>query len=104
LSTTESPSHYDNLEHMSVSELLTNMNKEDQTVPIAVSKVIPNIEKLVKRIVEKMKDGGRCFIQVPERVAGWALWMLLNARQLMVFPTEWSLASWPVAIPPFAKP
>ena len=61
MSTTESPSHYDNLEHMSVSELLTNMNKEDQTVPIAVSKVIPNIEKLVKRIVEKMKDGGRLF-------------------------------------------
>jgi N-acetylmuramic acid 6-phosphate etherase len=61
LSTTESPSHYDNLEHMSVSELLTNMNKEDQTVPIAVSKVIPNIEKLVAQIVEKMKDGGRLF-------------------------------------------
>jgi len=37
------------------------MNKEDQTVPVAVSKVIPGIEKLVERIVEKMEAGGRLF-------------------------------------------
>ncbi|MDZ7606950.1 MAG: N-acetylmuramic acid 6-phosphate etherase [Cyclobacteriaceae bacterium] len=61
MSTTESPSYYDNLEKMSVSELLTNINKEDQTVPHAVAKVIPQIEKLVERIVEKMKEGGRLF-------------------------------------------
>jgi N-acetylmuramic acid 6-phosphate etherase len=46
---------------MSVKELLTNMNKEDQTVPIAVSKIIPDIERLVERIVEKMQEGGRLF-------------------------------------------
>lgn len=61
MSTTESPSSYDNLEKMSVKELLTNMNKEDQTVPIAVSKIIPDIERLVERIVEKMQEGGRLF-------------------------------------------
>lgn len=37
------------------------MNKEDQTVPIAVSKIIPDIERLVERIVEKMQEGGRLF-------------------------------------------
>lgn len=46
---------------MSVNELLTNMNKEDQTVPLAIAKVIPNIENLVERIVEKMEVGGRLF-------------------------------------------
>jgi N-acetylmuramic acid 6-phosphate etherase len=61
LSTTESPSYYDNLEKMSVKELLTNINREDQTVPHAVARVIPQIEKLVERIVEKMIAGGRLF-------------------------------------------
>ena len=46
---------------MSVLELLTNINKEDQTVPHAVARVIPQIEKLVERIVEKMIAGGRLF-------------------------------------------
>lgn len=58
---TESPSNYRHLEKMSVSELLRNMNQEDQSVPLAVEKVIPAIEILVKNIVEKMKAGGRLF-------------------------------------------
>jgi N-acetylmuramic acid 6-phosphate etherase len=61
LSTTESPSYYDHLEKMSVHELLTNINREDQKVPHAVAMVIPQIEKLVERIVEKMHRGGRLF-------------------------------------------
>lgn len=61
MSTTESPSYYDNLEKMSVRDLLTNINKEDQTVPEAIAKVIPRIEILIERIVEKMKIGGRLF-------------------------------------------
>ncbi|MGQ0827862.1 MAG: N-acetylmuramic acid 6-phosphate etherase, partial [Bacteroidota bacterium] len=44
---------------MSVYELLTNINKEDQTVPLAIEKVIPNIEKLVDVIVKLMQKGGR---------------------------------------------
>jgi N-acetylmuramic acid 6-phosphate etherase len=59
--TTESDSYYNNLENMSVEELLRNMNKEDKTVPNAIEKVIPKIEALVKIIVEKMKNGGRLF-------------------------------------------
>ena len=61
MSTTESASYYDNLEKMSVRDLLTNINKEDQTVPEAIAKVIPNIEILIEHIVEKMKAGGRLF-------------------------------------------
>jgi N-acetylmuramic acid 6-phosphate etherase len=59
--TTEADSYYNNLENMSVSELLRNMNKEDKTVPDAIEKVIPAIEALVNVIVGRMKNGGRLF-------------------------------------------
>ena len=58
---TESSSHYDNLEKMSVRELLEGINKEDKTVPYAVEKCIPQIEALVAQIVSRMKIGGRLF-------------------------------------------
>ncbi len=61
MNTTESPSHYDNLEKMPVHDLLVNINKEDKTVPLAVEKAIPQIEALVARIIEKMQNGGRLF-------------------------------------------
>ena len=61
MSTTESSSYYDNLEKMSVNQLLTNINKEDATVPLAIAKVIPAIEALIERTVEKMQEGGRLF-------------------------------------------
>ncbi|MDQ3291428.1 MAG: N-acetylmuramic acid 6-phosphate etherase, partial [Bacteroidota bacterium] len=59
--TTETASHFDNLEKMSVNELLTNINQEDKTVPLAVEKAIPQLEALVKAVVEKMGAGGRLF-------------------------------------------
>ncbi len=46
---------------MSAEELLTNINKEDQTVPLAIEKAIPSITKLVESVVPKMRDGGRLF-------------------------------------------
>jgi N-acetylmuramic acid 6-phosphate etherase len=59
--TTEQSSKYEHLEKMSVQELLTNINNEDQTVPLAVEKSLPQIETLVSEIVAKMKLGGRLF-------------------------------------------
>jgi N-acetylmuramic acid 6-phosphate etherase len=61
VTTTESSSHYDHLEKMSVQQLLVNINKEDKTVPLAIEKAIPQIEAIVNVIVEKMKGGGRLF-------------------------------------------
>ena len=58
---TESESNYRHLEKMSVTELLTNINKEDSTVSAAIEKVIPKIEILVQVIVDKMLVGGRLF-------------------------------------------
>lgn len=58
---TESESLYDNLDQMSVRELLEGINNEDRKVAIAVGREIPKIEKLVTRIVERMLRGGRLF-------------------------------------------
>jgi N-acetylmuramic acid 6-phosphate etherase len=59
--TTEQTSNYNNLEKMDTFEMLSNMNAEDKTVPFAVEKAIPSIEKLVDEIYQKMKNGGRLF-------------------------------------------
>ena len=58
---TEKDSHYNDLEKMSVMEVLQNINKEDQTVPQAVAKVMPQIEALATITAQRMKAGGRLF-------------------------------------------
>lgn len=58
---TETSSKYNDLEKMSVHDLLVNMNNEDKTVPLAVEKCIPAIEQLVGEIVKRMRKGGRLF-------------------------------------------
>ena len=59
--TTEQSSKYKKKKKMSVKELITNINQEDQTVPLAVEKALPQIETLVTEIVAKIKLGGRLF-------------------------------------------
>lgn len=59
--TTEQSSNYQNLQDMTVKEILTGINNEDSSVPAAVAEEIPQIEKLVKGVVERMKKGGRVF-------------------------------------------
>jgi len=61
VSVTESASRYTALEKMPVRSILENMNREDQRVPKAIQKAIPQIEKAVNAIVKKMKAGGRLF-------------------------------------------
>ena len=61
MSTTESSSRHNQLEHKSISELLVGMNEEDRSVPEAVALALPQIEKLIAEIVSKMKVGGRLF-------------------------------------------
>ncbi|KIC94143.1 N-acetylmuramic acid 6-phosphate etherase [Flavihumibacter solisilvae] len=58
---TEQESHYRNLDKKPVSEILELINSEDQQVPKAVAKAIPQVEKLVVSIVDKMLAGGRLF-------------------------------------------
>jgi N-acetylmuramic acid 6-phosphate etherase len=61
LSITESSSNFEDLDKMTVKELLTNINLEDSKVHIAVREALPQIEKLIDRIVTQMKKGGRIF-------------------------------------------
>ncbi len=60
-SITESESLYDDLEQMSVRQLLESIHAEDQKILPAVEKTIPQIQQLVEQVVERMQKGGRLF-------------------------------------------
>jgi len=59
--TTEQESLYDGLEKKSTRELLTDINREDQKVALAVQDCIPQIEEVVNAVYVRMKEGGRLF-------------------------------------------
>jgi N-acetylmuramic acid 6-phosphate etherase len=59
--TTESPSEFNALETLPTAAILAGMNQLDQTVPLAVQKVLPQLEKLVEATVGRMQAGGRLF-------------------------------------------
>jgi N-acetylmuramic acid 6-phosphate etherase len=61
LSITESPSRFQDLEKMPVKELISSINEEDARVHVAVCEALPQIERLITCIVERMKKGGRVF-------------------------------------------
>lgn len=58
---TEQPSHYDNLEQMSVAELLQHINQEDVLVVEAVRRAMTQIQAFVEAVEPRMKRGGRLF-------------------------------------------
>ena len=68
---TESESNHHHLEQMSVQDLLTHINQEDQTVALAVEKVIPQIEALVNEIIPRMQKGGGYFTLVLVPAVTW---------------------------------
>jgi N-acetylmuramic acid 6-phosphate etherase len=59
--TTEQESKYQKLEQLSTLELLTNINTEDQTVPMAIAAILDRIEGFVDATSPKMNNGGRLF-------------------------------------------
>ena len=60
--TTEADSSHQNLELMSTKDLLSRINQEDQSVPLAIEKVLPKIEKTVNAVHKKMKEIGRAHV------------------------------------------
>lgn len=58
---TENESDHQSLENKSTGELLKLINQEDHKVASAIQKIIPSIESLTSKIVERMKKGGRLF-------------------------------------------
>jgi len=59
--TTEQDSHYNHLETRSIMDVLSIINSEDQSVPRAVEKALPQIEALVEHTTKKLQNGGRLF-------------------------------------------
>ncbi len=58
---TEQESHYNNLEQLSVGQLIAHINNEDQTVAPSVRRAAHQLEALIQAIVERMESGGRLF-------------------------------------------
>ena len=58
---TEQAGPYRHLEKMSVEQLLLHMNEEDLKVAGAVQKALPDIEKLVSEVGDRLLLGGRLF-------------------------------------------
>ncbi|GHT71380.1 N-acetylmuramic acid 6-phosphate etherase [Bacteroidia bacterium] len=61
ISITESSSDFQHVDQMSVHEILTGINQEDAKIHLAIKKVIPQVEVLVDKIIERMSSGGRVF-------------------------------------------
>ena len=47
------------LDQMTIHEMLRLMNQEDQSVPRAIEKELPSIEKAIKAIIHSFEQGGR---------------------------------------------
>lgn len=58
---TEQPSLHRHLEKMPVEEITALINQEDKTVPLAIDKALPQLNKLIGRVVDKLQNGGRLF-------------------------------------------
>jgi len=58
---TEQPSPYRHLEKMSIEEITAHINYEDSTVPKAIEAALPQINRLIAAVVDKLKAGGRLF-------------------------------------------
>tara|TARA_Y100001968_G_C19253529_1_gene665631 strand:+ start:133 stop:942 length:810 start_codon:yes stop_codon:yes gene_type:complete len=61
MKTTEKDSFYNNLEKMSISNILKNINTEDKKVGLIVEDSIPKISYLSELVFKKLKFGGRLF-------------------------------------------
>lgn len=48
-----------NLDTMSLSEALTQMNQEDQKVALAVEKALPDLQSLIEQVIAAFKKNGR---------------------------------------------
>jgi N-acetylmuramic acid 6-phosphate etherase len=58
---TESASPYRHLETWTTGQILEAMNREDQSVALAVQQALPALEALVEALVRRMECGGRLF-------------------------------------------
>lgn len=73
--------------------MLRLINQEDQQVPLAVEREIPNIARAVDAIYERIASGGRLIYLGRGHVGtGWACWTPRSARRPTACPTRWCRA------------
>ncbi|MDD6133932.1 MAG: N-acetylmuramic acid 6-phosphate etherase [Selenomonadaceae bacterium] len=53
--------HTAHIDELSTLEMVAAINREDQLVPLAVERVLPQIAQAIDLITEKLKTGGRLF-------------------------------------------
>jgi len=58
---TEQPSTHRHLEEKSIEEITSAINTEDKIVAVAIEKALPQLNRLIAAIVNKLKLGGRMF-------------------------------------------
>lgn len=58
---TEESSPYRMLEQMPLRDLLSNINKEDKSVPMAIEAALDQIEKCTEKFVDTLQNSGRVF-------------------------------------------
>ena len=58
---TEMPSPYRDLESKTVEELVGYINAEDHRVAPAIKQALPQLIRLIERIVSQLQAGGRLF-------------------------------------------
>lgn len=59
LRTEEVDPRFANLDQLTIAELCQVMNAADSEVPVAISKVLPTIEKAIDHVVDRLSSGGR---------------------------------------------
>lgn len=47
------------IDEMTINEILNVMNEEDQTIALAVQKVLPQVEEVIKHVVKAFQNDGR---------------------------------------------
>lgn len=50
-----------NLDLMSIAEIVRLMNEDDVKIPLAIAKVLPEIEQAIEVVIHALKNGGRLF-------------------------------------------
>ncbi len=58
---TEQASLYDHLEQMTIDQITAGISREYALVPLAVSKALPQLNRLITVIEQQLKQGGRLF-------------------------------------------
>jgi len=59
--TTEKSSSYRHIEHMTIAEITSHINEEDQIVPFAIKAAMDQINALIEQTVMVVKNSGRIF-------------------------------------------